>query len=62
MSTGIDLRNAMKEFLPLLKDKKKIREAMRAKPAELEKLVTKGALVAAKEAQKKVKSYSKKSA
>jgi DNA-binding NtrC family response regulator len=62
MTTGIDLRNAMKEFLPLLKDKKKIREAMRAKPAELEKLVTKGTLVAAKEAQKKVKSYSKKSA
>lgn len=59
MCRGIDLRNAMKEMLPLLKDKKKIRQAMKAKPAELEKLILKGSIDIARETQKKIKLFEK---
>jgi DNA-binding NtrC family response regulator len=62
MGRGIDLRNAMKELIPHLKDTKKIRDAIKAKPADLEKLVKKGTTLPAKEAQKKIRSFSKKSA
>jgi DNA-binding NtrC family response regulator len=62
MSRGIDLRNAMKELVPYLKDKKKIREAMKAKPADLEKLIKKGSTIPAKDAQKKIKTFVKKAA
>ena len=39
---GIDLRNAIKELLPILKEPKSIRAAISAKPNALEKLVRKG--------------------
>lgn len=62
MNRGIDLRNAMKEMTPLLKDPKKIRDAIKAKPADLEKLIKKGATLPAKDAQKKIRSFTKKAA
>lgn len=62
MGRGIDLRNAMKELVPHLKDKKKIRDAIKAKPADLEKLIKKGSTLAAKDAQRKIKTFGKKAA
>lgn len=62
MCRGIDLRNAMKEMIPHLKDPKKIRDAIKAKPADLEKLIKKGSTIPAKDAQKKIRSFTKKAA
>jgi DNA-binding NtrC family response regulator len=55
IASGVDLRNAMKELTPHLKDAKKIRDAMIANSKDLEKLVKKGSAPASKEIQTKIK-------
>jgi CheY-like chemotaxis protein len=56
---GIDLRNAMKELVPALKEPKKIREAMAAKPAALEKFIKRGQTNQAKGSIAKIRSLKK---
>lgn len=61
IATGVDLRNALKQLVPHLKDVKKIRDAIKAGPKDLEKLVKKGSAPASKEIQTKIKDMIKKS-
>jgi len=57
---GIDLRNSMKELISCLKNPKKIRDAMTAKPANLVKFVDKSSIDAAKNAHSKIQEFAKK--
>ena len=62
MGRGIDLRNAMKALIPHLKDKKKIREALKADPAGFEKFIKKGCVPLAADAKQKISSVGKNAA
>ncbi len=57
---GIDLRNSMKELISCLKNPKKIRDAMTAKPANLIKFVDKSSIDAATNAHSKIQEFAKK--
>lgn len=57
---GIDLRNSMKELIACLKNPKKIRDAMTAKPADLIRFVEKSSIDVAKNAHSKIQEFAKK--
>lgn len=58
--SGIDLRNSMKELILVLKNPKKIREAMNSKETNLARFVEKSAFEAAKNAHAKIREFQKK--
>ena len=60
ITSGVDLRYAMKELATHLKDPKKIREAIMSGPKELEKIVKKGSVQASREILSKIKDLTQK--
>ena len=59
---GIDLRHAIKELVPSLKEPKKVREALAAKPAAFEKFIKRGQGTRAKESIAKIRTLKQKAA